>query len=53
MGRIHRNLFGILNLPNGPKHRESILKNMASSGGDRLLATDFHAIMDKIEADIL
>ena len=41
------------NLPNGPKHRGSILKNMASSEGDQLLAGAFHAIMGKIEAGIL
>ena len=35
------------------KHGGSILKNMASSEGDQLLAADFHAIVDKIEADIL
>ena len=35
------------------KHWESILRNMASSEGDQLLAGAFHAIMDKIEADIL
>ena len=41
------------NLPNGPKHGESILKNMASSKGDQLLAGASHAIMGKIEAGIL
>ena len=40
------------NLPNGPKHRGSILKNMASSEGDQLLAGACHAIMGKIEAGI-
>ena len=41
------------NLLNGPKHQGSILRNMASSEGDQLLVGSFHAIMDKIEADIL
>ena len=41
------------NLPNGPKHRGSILKNMASSEGDQLLEGAFHAIIGKIEAGIL
>ena len=41
------------NLPKGPKNWGSILKNMASSEGDQLLAVAFHAIIDKIEADIL
>ena len=41
------------NLPNGPKHQGSILRNMASSEGDQLLVGSFHAIMDKTEADIL
>ena len=41
------------NLPNGPKHWGSILRNMASSEGDQLLKGAFHAILDKIEADIL
>ena len=41
------------NLPNGPKHRRSILRNMASSEGNQSLARAFHSIMDKIEVDIL
>ena len=41
------------NLPNAPKHRGSILKNIASSEGNQLLAGAFHAIMGKIEAGIL
>ena len=41
------------NLPSDLKHPESILKNMASSEGDQLLAGAFHAIVDKIETDIL
>ena len=41
------------NLPKGPKSWGSILKNMASSEGDQRLAVAFHAIIDKIEADIL
>ena len=41
------------NLPNGPKHRGSILKNITSSEGDQPLAKAFYAIMDKIKADIL
>ena len=39
-------------LPEGPKHRGSILRNIASSEGDQLLAGVFLAIMDKIEADM-
>ena len=41
------------NLPNGPKHRGSIFRNMASSEGNQQLAKAFHAIMDKTETDIL
>ena len=41
------------NLTNGPKHQGSILKNMANSEGDQLLAGGFHAIMGKIDAGIL
>ena len=41
------------NLPNGPKQQGSILRNMSSSEADQLLAGAFHAIMNKIEADIL
>ena len=41
------------NLLNGPKHRGSILKNMASSQGDQLHEGAFHAIMGKIEAGLL
>ena len=41
------------NLLNSPKHRGSILRNMASFEEDQQLAGAFHAIMDKIEADIL
>ena len=40
------------NLLNGPKHRGSILKNMASSEGYQLLVWAFHAIIDKIAVDI-
>ena len=43
----------IWNLPNDPKHWRSILRNMASAERDRSLARAFHAIMDKLEADIL
>ena len=42
-----------LNLPNSPQHQESTLRNIASSGGDQLLARAFHAIMHKISADKL
>ena len=41
------------NLLNGQKHWGSVLRNMASSEGDQLLAGAFHAILDKIKADIL
>ena len=41
------------NLPNNQKHRRSVLRNMVSFKGNQLLAETFHAIMDKIEADIL
>ena len=41
------------NLPNGAKYRRSILKNMASPKGDQPLAGAFHAVMEKIEADVL
>ena len=34
-------------LPNGPRHWGWILRKMAGSGGDQLLAGAFHAIMDK------
>ena len=35
-------------LPKGPKHRGSILTNMASFERDQPLARAFHAMMDKI-----
>ena len=41
------------NLPKGPKHQGSKLKNMASSEGDQLLARAFLTIMEKIETDTL
>ena len=41
------------NLPNGSKHQGWILRNMAISEGDKLLAGAFHVVTDKIEADIL
>ena len=50
---VIRNGKIVWNLTNDPKHRGSILKNMASSEGDQLLAGAFHAIMGKIEAGIL
>ena len=40
------------NLPNGPKHRGLISRNMASLDGDQLLAGVFHAIRDKTEDNI-
>ena len=41
------------NLLNCPKHRGSILRNIASSEVDEPLAKAFHAIMDKKEPDLL
>ena len=41
------------NLPNGPKHRGSIFRNMASSEGNQQHAKAFHATMDKTVTDIL
>ena len=41
------------NLPNGPKHQGSILRNMASFKTDQVVLGVFRAIMDKTEADIL
>ena len=41
------------NLPHGPKHRGSFLKNMACSERNQLLVADFRAVLDKLEADIL
>ena len=52
-GLLHRNLFGILKFTEQPKTPGLILKNMASSEGDQLLAGAFHAIMGKIEAGML
>ena len=49
MARLRRNIIGILSF----KHWGSILRNMASSEGDQLLAGASHVIMDKIDADIL
>ena len=53
MGRLHKNPFGNLKFTERPKTPGSMLKNVASSEGDQLLAEAFHAIMDEIEADIL
>ena len=39
--------------PKVSKHRGSFLRNMAIYEGNELLTEAFHAIMDKIEADIL
>ena len=41
------------NLVNSPKHRGSFIYNMSCTKGNQLLEGDLHAIMDKIEADIL
>ena len=41
------------NLTSGPKHRGSLLKNMALSEGNRLFAGDFHAFLDEINAGML
>ena len=41
------------NLPNRQKHQGSIFKNMASSKGGQIIGGAFHAIIDKIEADML
>ena len=49
----HRNLFGILKFTKRPKTPGIFLINMASPEGEQLLVGVFHAIMDKIEADIL
>ena len=47
--RLHRNLFGTLTFIERPKTS----RNMASSEENQILAGAFHAIRDKIEADIL
>ena len=41
------------NLPNDPKCRDLILRNMCSPEEDQLLGGAFNAIVDKIEADII
>ena len=41
------------NLVNGPKHWGSFLDNMVCTNGNQLLEGDLHAILDKIDADIL
>ena len=41
------------NLANGPKHRGSFLDNIACTKENQLLEGDLHAILDKIEANIL
>ena len=41
------------NLVKAPRHRGSFLDNMACTKGNQLLEGDLHAIVDKIEADIL
>ena len=41
------------NSPNKPKHLESFFKNMACTKGNQLFLVDFHAILDKIETDML
>ena len=41
------------NLPDGPKHRGSVLRNTEISEGDQLLSGASYAIMDIIEFDIL
>ena len=50
---LHKNLLGILKFNKRPKTPGIILRNMTSSEGDQLLAGAFHAIVDKIEIDIL
>ena len=41
------------NLVNGPKHRGSFLENMARTKVNQLLEGDLHAIVEKLETDIL
>ena len=41
------------NLVNGPEHRGSFLDNKAWTKGNKLLQIYLHAILDKVEADIL
>ena len=41
------------NLVNGPKHRGSFLDNMVCTKRNQLFEGNLHAILDKIEADIL
>ena len=41
------------NVPNGPKHQGSILKNMASSEEGQLIGGAFHIIRDEIVAAML
>ena len=39
-------------LPNGPKHREWLQKNIAFPEGNKLFASDFRAKLDEIDADM-
>ena len=50
---LHKNLFGVLNLPKGSRHQGSNLRNKPGSEGNQLLAGAFNVSIDKIEADIL
>ena len=53
-GRLNRNLYVMyLNLPSGPKHRESLKKNMALPEGNKLFAGDFRANLDETNADMV
>ena len=38
---------------NGPRHRGYFFKNLACTKGDQLFGSDFHTILDKMEADKL
>ena len=53
MGHLNRNIYVMLNLSSGPKHRGSLQKNMVFPERNNLLAGDFCANLNETKADMV
>ena len=53
LNSLNRNLYVTLKFTNRPKTPRITLKSMAFSEGNQLLAVDFHAALNEINADVI
>ena len=53
LNSLNRNIYVTLKFTSRPKTPRITLKNMAFSEGNQLLAVDFHAALNEINADVI